>query len=232
MPRQTLTAAERQARGEADRQRTRQAVEAALKRRPAELAAAAPPLQDLQLDQPAAGRDRHAARQPGRRVQDLAQARLPRPPRRARRHSQYRGALGEPPSAGPSARRQRQTRAASAASTRTPHARPAGRTPAAIARRTDPTFDAQPVGDLLRTQDRPGAEVVERSGRKRGHERVCAPVARTVRTPPCNRRRGPRRGTHADPQEQKTPPERGVLAKPSVGLEPTTPSLPWKCSTN
>jgi integrase len=25
---------------------------------------------------------------------------------------------------------------------------------------------------------------------------------------------------------------RGSLAKPSVGLEPTTPSLPWKCSTN
>jgi glycerol kinase len=32
----------------------------------------------------------------------------------------------------------------------------------------------------------------------------------------------------ADPQEQKTPPERGVLPKPSDGLEPSTPSLPSK----
>jgi hypothetical protein len=31
---------------------------------------------------------------------------------------------------------------------------------------------------------------------------------------------------------KKTPPERGFLEEPSAGLEPATPSLPWKCSTN
>jgi len=32
-------------------------------------------------------------------------------------------------------------------------------------------------------------------------------------------------------EEEKPPPERGFSCKPSVGFEPTTPSLPWKCST-
>jgi hypothetical protein len=38
--------------------------------------------------------------------------------------------------------------------------------------------------------------------------------------------------TDASARTKKTPPERGFLEEPSVGLEPTTPSLPWKCSTS
>src|SRR4051812_38488547 len=34
------------------------------------------------------------------------------------------------------------------------------------------------------------------------------------------------------PLERQTPAGAGVRTKPSIGLEPMTPSLPWKCSTN
>ena len=36
----------------------------------------------------------------------------------------------------------------------------------------------------------------------------------------------------ADPKNPKIPATTGDPHKPSVGLEPTTPSLPWKCSTS
>ena len=34
------------------------------------------------------------------------------------------------------------------------------------------------------------------------------------------------------PVQGETPALRGFLMEPGVGLEPTTPSLPWKCSTD
>jgi hypothetical protein len=32
--------------------------------------------------------------------------------------------------------------------------------------------------------------------------------------------------------EDRSPATAGLLSKPSDGLEPSTPSLPWRCSTN
>src|SRR3954447_1754470 len=71
----------------------------------------------------------------------------------------------------------------------------------------------------------------------------CRPTDSTAQEvdPSSAARKRPRRGRgwfqgsrdrrrSTDPQEQKTPPERGVVTKPSIGLEPMTPSLPWKTS--
>ncbi len=74
------------------------------------------------------------------------------------------------------------------------------------------------IEELADADERPSAEAAIRAAR----DEMCpnsVRQAREARSSP-----GPRGG--------KGPPERTFREEPSVGLEPTTPSLPWKCSTN
>jgi hypothetical protein len=60
--------------------------------------------------------------------------------------------------------------------------------------------------------------------------------AAAVRAPRHNAPETPHKSMSAAPRDRRenreTPSVRGDPMKPSVGLEPTTPSLPWKCSTS